>query len=93
MQHQTRALERRLGDAMRTRLPHWASELVMFVLKQGWACLFGALMLAGIILSKATWQPDWALARYDGLFLYALSLQIGFLALKLESWREALRPH
>ena len=74
---------------MRTHLPHWAAELVMFVLKQGWACLFGGLMLIGIILSKMVWQPDWAMARYDGLFLYALSLQIGFLVLKLESLREA----
>lgn len=89
MQHKTRALERRLGDAMRARLPHWAGELVMFVLKQGWACLFGALMLGGIIVSKLIWHADWALARYDALFLYALSLQIGFLVLKLESLREA----
>lgn len=74
---------------MRDRLPHAISELIMFVLKQGWACLFGALMLGGIIASKLIWQPDWALARYDGLFLYAFSLQIGFLVLKLESLREA----
>lgn len=87
--HKTRALERRLGNRMRARLPHWAAELVMFVLKQGWACLFGGLMLVGIIASKSIWQDGWALARYDGLFLYALALQIGFLALKLESWREA----
>ncbi|MCF6315315.1 MAG: DUF817 domain-containing protein [Marinosulfonomonas sp.] len=87
--HKTRALERRLGDAMRARLPHWAAELVMFILKQGWACLFGGLMLIGIIASKTIWQDGWALARYDGLFLYALTLQIAFLALKLESWREA----
>ena len=87
--HKTRALERRLGNWMRTRLPHWAVELVMFTLKQGWACLFGGLMLVGIILSKAIWQADWPLARYDGLFLYALALQIAFLVLKLESWREA----
>lgn len=85
----TRRLERRLGDWMRDRLPHAVLELIMFVLKQGWACLFGALMLGGIILSKVIWQPDWAMARYDGLLLYALSLQIGFLMLKLESLREA----
>lgn len=74
---------------MRDRLPHAVSELIMFVLKQGWASLFGALMLGGIILSKMIWQPDWAMARYDALFIYALSLQIGFLVLKLESLREA----
>jgi len=87
--HKTRALERRFGDWMRSHLPHAFAEFVMFVLKQGWACLFGALMLGGIIALKMIWQDDWALARYDGLFLYALTLQIGFLALKLESWREA----
>ena len=87
--HKTRLLERRLGDWVRARLPHPAAELVMFVLKQGWACLFGGLMLLGIIASKAIWQDSWALARYDGLFLYALTLQIAFLVLKLESFREA----
>lgn len=87
--HQTQKIERRLGDWMRARLPHWLTEFVMFVLKQGWACLFGMLMLVGIIASKAIWQDDWPLARYDGLFLYALALQIGFLIFKLESWREA----
>lgn len=85
----TRAMERRLGDRMRAKLPHPIAELVMFVLKQGWACLFGAMMLVGIIGSKLVWQDDWTLARYDGLFLYALSLQVGFLVLKLESLREA----
>jgi len=85
----TRHIERRLGDWMRSHLPHWLVEFVMFVLKQGWACLFGGLMLLGIIGSKAIWQADWPLARYDGLFIYAMTLQIGFLALKLESWREA----
>ncbi len=86
---QTRTLERRLGDAVRTRLPHSLAELVMFVLKQGWACLFGVMMLLGILVSKAIWSPDWALARYDVLVLYAVGLQGSFLALRLETWREA----
>jgi len=29
--HKTRALERRLGNRMRSRLPDWAVEPVMFV--------------------------------------------------------------
>ncbi|WP_377511964.1 DUF817 domain-containing protein [Octadecabacter sp. R77987] len=82
-------LERRLGDAVRRSLPHWAAEFVMFVLKQGWACLFGGLMIAGLLISDAVWRDDWAVARYDALFIYGLSIQVIFLTLKLESWREA----
>lgn len=86
---ETRALERRLGDAVRRALPGWAAELVMFTLKQGWACLFGGLMLGAILLSRAIWQPDWPLARYDALLVFALATQAAFLALRLESWAEA----
>lgn len=85
----TRALERRLGDWARARLPGWAAEAVMFVLKQGWAALFGILLLSGLMLSKAVWQPDWALARYDALVLYALALQGLFLWARLETLAEA----
>jgi len=85
----TRQFERRLGDLMRARLPVGAADFVMFGLKQAWACLFGALMLGGIILSKAIWQAGWDFARYDALFVYAVGLQILFLIFKLESWREA----
>lgn len=85
----TRGIERALGDAMRIRLPHALAELVMFGLKQGWASLFGAMLLIGLILSDRLWQADWPLARYDALLLYALALQALFLATGLESWREA----
>ena len=61
----------------------------MFTLKQAWACLFGILMLVGLIASKALWQEGWTLARYDALLIYAVLLQIAFLVLKLESWAEA----
>ena len=74
---------------MRARLPHLVSELVMFTLKQGWAALFGALLLVGMILSNKIWHPDWPIARYDALLAYALSLQVLFLATRMESWREA----
>lgn len=84
----TRRLERLLGNRMRARLPEPVAEFVMFVLKQGWACLFGILMLAGLIISAVIWQPTWAIARYDALFVYAVSLQVVFLWLRLESWRE-----
>lgn len=87
--HRTRTLERHLGDAVRARLPHGLAELVMFVLKQAWAVLFAALMLAGILASRALWHDTWPLARYDALVIWAVALQVAFLWLKLESWREA----
>lgn len=61
----------------------------MFILKQGWACLFGFLMLGGLLLTDSYWPDDALLARYDLLFLYALSLQIGFLVFRLETLKEA----
>ena len=60
-----------------------------FVRTQAWASLFGIALLAGLILSRAIWQPDWPLARYDALTLYAIALQAAFLHFRLESWSEA----
>ena len=85
---QTRALEHRLGDWARARLPGFVADFGMFVLKQGWACLFGALMLAAILVSHAIWQPDWPIQRYDALFAFAIVVQVLFLALRLETWAE-----
>jgi uncharacterized membrane protein YoaT (DUF817 family) len=85
----TQQIERRLGDAMRRHLPRPISELVMFTLKQAWACLFGALLLGGLLLSDHIWNDDWAVSRYDALFGYALGLQMLFLAFKLETLAEA----
>jgi uncharacterized membrane protein YoaT (DUF817 family) len=86
---ETRSLERRLGDWARARLPFALAEFVMFVLKQGWACLFGGLLLFAIIATKLVWQPEWPLQRYDFLFLFAISTQVIFLWAKLETWEEA----
>ena len=85
----TRSLEHRMGDWARARLPFAVAEFVMFVLKQGWACLFGGLLLLAILLTKAIWQPDWPLQRYDALFLFAIATQVIFLWTKLETWEEA----
>lgn len=85
----TRSIERLLGDRIRARLPVPLAELVMFTLKQAWACLFGALMLMGLIVSDAIWQDTWPIARYDALVLYAVGLQAAFLAFKLETMAEA----
>ena len=61
----------------------------MFVLKMGWASLFGGLMLLAILVSRAVWQAGWALNRYDALFLFAVVVQAAFLILRLETWAEA----
>jgi uncharacterized membrane protein YoaT (DUF817 family) len=61
----------------------------MFVLKQGWSALFGGLLLLAIIGSKLVWQPDWPLARYDALLIFALVTQGLFLRFRLETWEEA----
>lgn len=89
MKQTTQTIERRLGDAMRTRLPRPIAELVMFTFKQAWACLFGALMLAGLIASDLIWQETWTIARYDALVIYAITLQALFLIFKLETLAEA----
>jgi uncharacterized membrane protein YoaT (DUF817 family) len=85
----TRSLERRMGNWARARLPFALAEFVMFVLKQGWACLFGGLLLIVIIATKLVWQPEWPLQRYDFLFLFAVATQVVFLWTKLETWEEA----
>jgi len=85
----TRGLEHRMGDWSRARLPLALAEFVLFVLKQGWACLFGGLLLLAIIATKFLWQPDWPLHRYDALFLFAIATQAIFLWAKLKTWEEA----
>ena len=64
-------------------------EFVVFGLKQGWACLFGGLMLAMIMMSAWLYPADAPLARYDALFLGALGLQIAMLTFRLENMDEA----
>jgi uncharacterized membrane protein YoaT (DUF817 family) len=84
------ALDRRLGAwAARRRDTHFAYEFVRFGVKQAWACLFGALMLALLVGTHLAYPKGAALARYDFLTLAAIVLQLGMLAWKLETWEEA----
>lgn len=63
-------------------------EVAVFVLKQGWACLFGAVLLV-LLLAARFWYPDDAwLARNDALTLAALGVQVVMLAARLETVRE-----
>jgi uncharacterized membrane protein YoaT (DUF817 family) len=86
---ETGKTERALGDWMRARLPGAAAEFVMFVLKQGWACLFGGLLLAALLFTKAIWQASWPVHRYDALLIFAVATQAVFLWARLETWTEA----
>lgn len=79
---------RRLRDLGERGWRTGALELGVFVLKQAWACLFGALMLA-LLLAARFWYPDGApLARDDALTLAAVALQVLMLATRLETARE-----
>ena len=80
--------------ALHERIVHgpWsqaAFEFVAFGIKQAWACLFGGLMLALLLGTYLFYPQGAALARYDFITLCAVAIQIGMLALRLESWEEA----
>jgi uncharacterized membrane protein YoaT (DUF817 family) len=66
----------------------WLTEFVVFGLKQGWACIFGAAMLAVLVGTKL-WYPDGAaLARNDFLVLAAVVIQVIMVVFRLETLRE-----
>lgn len=63
-------------------------EFVVFVLKQAWATVFGAALLAVIIATKL-WYPDGAaIARNDFLVIAAVLIQVFMLVFRLETLRE-----
>lgn len=63
-------------------------ECAVFVLKQAWACVFGALLLLVIVAARLWYPEDAALARNDALTIAAILIQIGMLVFRLESGRE-----
>jgi uncharacterized membrane protein YoaT (DUF817 family) len=75
--------------ADRSRLNGGAFEFLWFGLKQGWACLFGGLLLALIVGTHLLWPESAPVSRYDFLVVGALAIQAAMLALRLESWEEA----
>ena len=80
----------RLEAAQPTQGPAaWLYEFALFGFKQGWACLFGALMLALLLATHLFYPADAPLARYDFLVIGAVAIQIGMLAFRLESLEEA----
>lgn len=67
----------------------WLYEFLLFGFKQGWACLFGGLMLALLLGTHFLYPPHAALARYDFLTVMAMAIQLAMLGLRLETWEEA----
>ncbi|MEA3030349.1 MAG: hypothetical protein QOG13_1674 [Sphingomonadales bacterium] len=82
----------RLALEHKTVAGGWRSHLYEFALfgfKQGWACLFGALMLALLVATHLFYPRDAWLPRYDFLTLSAVAIQIAMLRFRLETWDEA----
>jgi uncharacterized membrane protein YoaT (DUF817 family) len=63
-------------------------EFAVFVLKQAWACVFGAAILSVIVATKLFYPDAAALARNDFLVIAAVAIQVVMVATKLETFRE-----
>jgi uncharacterized membrane protein YoaT (DUF817 family) len=75
--------------AQQSRFRAGLYEFLLFGLKQAWACLFGAAMLAMIVGTHFWWPAHALIARYDALVLGAVAVQALLLATRLERWDEA----
>jgi len=90
------SLERRLLAWARGRLDSlpasgwrsWVVELGVFGIKQGWACVFGALMLLVLVVTALVYPADAGLHRNDALVLLAVAIQVGMVLGRLETGRE-----
>lgn len=65
-----------------------AVEFGVFVLKQAWACVFGAAFLVVVLAAKLWYPDDAALARNDALTIAAVLIQVAMVAGRLETLRE-----
>lgn len=68
----------------------WLYEFILFGIKQGWACLFGGLMLALLLGTHLLYPAEATISRYDVLTLSAVAIQLGMLATGLETRDEAM---
>jgi uncharacterized membrane protein YoaT (DUF817 family) len=79
---------RLLARAPESRLWKGIVEFLVFGLKQAWACIFGAAMLA-VLFATRLWYPDHALlARNDFVTIAAVVIQVLMVAFRLETLRE-----
>lgn len=92
----TTPLEQRIDAAARrviARFPQSTGakvgvELSVFVLKQAWACVFGAAMLAVLFATRLWYPEDAVLARNDAVTLAAVAIQVLMVSCRLETLRE-----
>ncbi|MDF2665387.1 MAG: putative integral rane protein [Microbacterium sp.] len=63
-------------------------EFAVFVLKQAWACVFGAAFLAVVLAAKLWYPADAPLARNDALTIAAVLIQVVMVVGRLETLRE-----
>ena len=63
-------------------------EVLAFGLKQAWACVFGAAMLAVLLASRLWYPDDAAIDRNDALTIAAVVIQVLMVVFRLESLRE-----
>jgi uncharacterized membrane protein YoaT (DUF817 family) len=84
-----RLVERLRRRAHRDSITSAAFALLMFPLKQAWACLFGATLLLLRFTTLAFYPAKALLARYDFLLIAAVGVQALLLGLKLERPSEA----
>lgn len=82
------AAHRLLAGAPTTGVRARAVEFGVFVLKQAWACVFGAAFLVVVLAAKLWYPDDAALARNDALTIAAVLIQVGMVAGRLETLRE-----
>ena len=69
-------------------LTRWVVEFTVFVLKQAWACIFGASFLV-VLIALRLWRPEGAvISRNDALVVAAVIIQILMITLKLETGKE-----
>lgn len=79
---------RRLDGAPERGIRSFTVEFLVFVLKQAWASVFGAAMLA-VLLATRLWYPESAaLARNDFLAIAAVVIQVLMVVFRLETLRE-----
>ena len=64
-------------------------EFITFGVKQAWACLFGGLMLAILVLTHLFYPENAWLPRYDFITLTAIAIQVILLVTRLETLEEA----
>ncbi|KAA2312421.1 DUF817 domain-containing protein [Pseudooceanicola sediminis] len=82
-------LELRLEGWLTRHLPAGLGACTIFVMRQLWAALFALIILGAILITRAIWNPDWPMARYDALVIIAVATQILLLVFKLETFEEA----